>query len=82
MTYIGIDVSKQKFDCLWVRDLSKGKVKTKVFLNLHQDFPGLLDWLIKQTNEDIDNLHVYVKAISIYHEPLAYWLHNVGVTVY
>lgn len=82
MAYIGIDVSKQKLDCLWVRDLSKGKVKTKVFPNRHQDFPGLLDWLIKQTGEDVDNLHVYLEATSIYHEPLAYWLHDVGVTVY
>ncbi|SDN57456.1 IS110 family transposase [Vreelandella arcis] len=82
MAYIGIDVSKQKLDCLWVRDLSKGKVKTKVFPNRHQDYPGLLDWLIKQTGEDVDNLHVYLEATSIYHEPLAYWLHDVGVTVY
>jgi transposase len=82
MAYIGIDVSKQKLDCLWVRDLSKGKVKTKVFPNRHQDYPGLLDWLVRQTGEDIGNLHVYLEATSIYHEPLAYWLHDVGATVY
>ena len=82
MAYIGIDVSKQKLDCLWVRDLSKGKVKTKVFPNRHQDYPGLLDWLVRQTGEDISNLHVFLEATSIYHEPLAYWLHDMGVTVY
>ncbi|MCW4153163.1 IS110 family transposase [Halomonas sp. 18H] len=82
MAYIGIDVSKQKLDCLWVRDLSKSKVKTKVFPNRHQDYPGLLDWLVRQTGEDISNLHVFLEATSIYHEPLAYWLHDMGVTVY
>lgn len=74
MAYIGIDVSKQTLDYLWVRDLSKGKVKTKVFPNCPRDLPGLLVWLIKQTGEDIDNLHVYLEATSIYHEFLAYWL--------
>ena len=82
MAYIGIDVSKQKLDCLWVRDLSKSKVKTKVFPNRHQDYPGLLDWLVRQTGEDISNLHVFLEATSIYHEPLAYWLRDAGVTVY
>jgi transposase len=82
MAHIGIDVSKQKLDCLWVRDLDKGKVKTKVFPNRHQDYPGLLDWLVRQTGEAADELHVYLEATSIYHEPLAYWLHKAGVTVY
>ena len=49
MAYIGIDVSKQKLDCLWVRDLSKSKVKTKVFPNRHQYYPGLIYWLFRQT---------------------------------
>jgi len=82
MAHIGIDVSKQKLDCLWVRDLNKGKIKTKVFSNRHQDYPGLLDWLVRQTGEDVDALHVYLEATSIYHEPLAYWLYQAGVTVY
>ncbi|UWN48467.1 hypothetical protein ASALC70_04453 [Alcanivorax sp. ALC70] len=82
MAHIGIDVSKQKLDCLWVRDLNKGKIKTKVFSNRHQDYPSLLDWLVRQTGEDVDALHVYLEATSIYHEPLAYWLYQAGVTVY
>lgn len=82
MAYIGIDVCKQKLDCLLSRDLSKGKVKTKVFPNRHQDYPGLLDWLVRPTGEDVGNLHVFLEASSIYHEPLAYWLRDGGVTVY
>lgn len=31
MEYIGIDVSKAKFDCLWLRDVEALKVKNKGF---------------------------------------------------
>jgi len=33
MFYVGIDVSKQTLDCLWLRDPEALKVKTKVFSN-------------------------------------------------
>lgn len=82
MAHIGIDISKKKLDCLWLRDGEKGKVKTKVFGNRHQDYPALLNWLIRQTDEPPEALQVYMEATGIYHEPLAYWLHQAGVKVY
>ncbi|ATJ82348.1 IS110 family transposase [Halomonas beimenensis] len=82
MAHIGIDIGKKKLDCLWLRDMEKGKVKTKVFTNRHQDYPALLDWLTRQTGESPEALHVYMEATGIYHEPLAYWLHEAGVNVY
>ncbi len=82
MAHIGIDVSKKKLDCMWVRDLEAGKVKPKVFTNNPRDFPTLLRWLERNTGESAGSLHVYLEATGIYHEPLAYWLHEQGVQVY
>lgn len=82
MAHIGIDVSKGKLDCLWLRDPERNKVKTKVFRNHPDTFPALLHWLQENTGEAADQLHVYLEATGIYHEPLAYWLHDVGVWVH
>lgn len=82
MASIGVDVSKKKLDLCWLRDPDKGKVKTRVFKNEHAAYPGLLNWLIKQTGTEADSLHVYMEATGVYHEPLAQWLHQAGVQVY
>lgn len=82
MAVIGIDVSKQKIDCAWLRDVATGKVKTRVFPNRRQDFPRLLEWLEHQTGEPQDQWHVLMEATGIYHETLAYWLHAAGIQVY
>ena len=82
MAHIGIDVSKRKLDCMWVRDLETAKVKPKVFTNDPARYPDLLHWLERNTGEPADALHVYLEATGIYHEPLAYWLHEHGVQVY
>ena len=80
--HIGIDVSKNKLDCMWVRDLEAGKVKPKVFANCRDQYPELLHWLKRNTGESPEALHVYLEATSIYHETLAYRLHEQGVRVY
>ncbi|WP_024330102.1 IS110 family transposase [Thioalkalivibrio sp. ALR17-21] len=82
MAHIGIDVSKNKLDCMWVRDLEAGKVKPKVFPNRRDQYPELLHWLERNTGEPPEALHVYLEATGIYHEPLAYWLHEHGVRVH
>lgn len=82
MAVIGIDISKQKLDCAWLRDVATGKVKTRAFANRRQDFPRLLEWLEHQTGESLDQLHVLMEATGIYHETLAYWLHAAGIQVY
>ncbi|WP_136068899.1 IS110 family RNA-guided transposase [Modicisalibacter radicis] len=81
MAVIGIDISKQKLDCAWLRDVSTGKVKTRVFPNRRQDFPRLLEWLEHQTGEPQEQLHVVMEATGIYHETLAYWLHAASIQV-
>ncbi|ADC70737.1 transposase IS116/IS110/IS902 family protein [Thioalkalivibrio sp. K90mix] len=82
MAHIGIDVSKNKLDCMWVRDLEAGKVKPKVFPNRPDQYPELLRWLQRNTGEAPETLQVYLEATGIYHEPLAYWLHEQGVRVH
>ena len=41
--FIGIDVSKEKLDCAWLRDLATGKIKSKVIKNTakgHEEMIG------------------------------------------
>lgn len=81
MAIIGIDVSKAKLDCLWLRDSISLKVKSKVFPNTSAGHQDLLAWAIKQTKEAATELHFVMEATGIYHEGLAYALHEAGVWV-
>ena len=82
MAVIGIDISKQKFDCLWLRDVRSLKVKTKVFANRPTGFAELIDWCCAQTGETVEQLQVFLEATGVYHEPLALYLHDRGVQVF
>lgn len=81
MSTIGIDVSKAKLDCLWIRDLSAMKVKSKVQVNTPKGHKALLEWAMKQTGEQVNELHFVMEATGIYHEALAYALHDAGAQV-
>ena len=81
MAIIGIDVSKAKLDCLWLRDPVNLKVKGKVFANTAAGHESLLAWLMKQTGEPVAELHCVLEATGIYHEGLAYTLHEAGARV-
>lgn len=82
MAFIGIDVSKAKLDVLWLRQSSPRKVKTRVFRNHQPSLKELTQWLLKQTGEAPQQIHVVMEATSIYHENLAYALHEAGMQVY
>ena len=81
MHYIGIDVSKAKFDCCWLRDVEKNKFKTKVFKNSAADCKALNTWLKAQTKAEPDEITVLMEATGIYHENLAYYLFEHGYQV-
>ncbi len=81
MAIIGIDVSKAKLDTLWIRDIETMKVKSKVQPNTPQGHQALLSWATKQTGGAIDELHFVMEATGVYHERLAYWLHEAGAKV-
>lgn len=82
MHTVGIDVSKNKLDVCWLRDAQSLKVKTRVFGNSRKDIQALLAWLQQQTGAEPAALQVMMEATGIYHEALAYALHEAGVTVY
>jgi transposase len=81
MITIGIDVSKAKIDCLWLRDVVTGKVKSKVFKNTAEGHSALLQWAIKNAHVESDEIHFIMEATGIYHEALAYALYEAGTNV-
>lgn len=81
MAIIGIDVSKHKLDCLWLKDLSSLKVKSKVQANTPKGHQALMDWAVQQTGEAIESVHFIMEATGIYHEALAYALQEAGANV-
>lgn len=81
MIYIGIDVSKEKLDCTWLRDIATNKVKSKTIKNTANGFQSLIDWAVRNTQQPLDQLHFTMEATGIYHEALAYRLHEAGTNV-
>lgn len=80
-SYIGIDVSKEKLDTGWLRDVANNKVKTKVFQNQKQSLEKLAVWLLKNTQAEPQNILITLEATGVYHENLAYFLHQQGFKV-
>jgi len=78
---IGIDVSKEKIDCAWLRDLETGKVKTKVLKNNANGFKSLINWAEVNTQQPLSTIRFVMEATGIYHEALAYALHAAGAGV-
>ena len=81
MTIVGIDVSKETLDCLWLRDVETRRIKTRVFKNTPAGHEALVQWAVKQTREAIDSLHFVMEATGIYHEALAQALYTAGARV-
>lgn len=81
MAQIGIDVSKQKLDVCWLRDIETLKVKTRVFPNSKAGHQALLEWLAAQTGDACPAITVVMGATGVYHEALAYTLYEAGVDV-
>ncbi len=81
MKYFGIDVSKKKIDCAWLRDSVTGKVKTRIFDNTPKGFQLLLAWASDQSQVTTEDLHFSLEATGVYHEALAYALYEGGAQV-
>src|SRR3972149_8688358 len=71
MNVIGIDVSKDKLDCLWLRDLATGKAKSKVVPNQPCGYQALLAWAEKSVGGPVAVPWVVMGATGVYHEALA-----------
>lgn len=80
---IGIDVSKEKIDLGWIRDLATNKKKTKVFKNKQEVFVQIEHWILKQTQATASSeVLITMEPTGVYHEALAYYLHDQGFTIF
>ena len=78
---IGVDVSKAKLDCLWLKDSQTLKVKTKVLANTAEGHRHLVAWVEQQTGVPLADCCFVMEATGVYHEALAYHLHDAGARV-
>jgi len=78
---IGIDVAKDKIDCLWLRDPVNLKVKTKVLPNTPKGFKSLKLWIEKNISTEFGSVFVSLEATGVYHEALSYALYDMGLQV-
>lgn len=82
MTHVvGIDVSKAKLDCLWLRDAVTLKVKTKVVTNDAKGQRTLQQWLLKTLKANSEDILVVMEATGVYHEQVAEALVDGGFQV-
>ena len=57
--FVGIDVSKNKLDVCWLRDVSDRKIKEKKLTNNADGFRALAQWLLKTIKKvQIADLHL------------------------
>jgi transposase len=78
---VGIDVSKAKLDCLWLKEAASLKVKTKVTPNTQAGIDLLMTWIKSATQSAPETILVVMEATGIYHEHLAYTLYDKGFKV-
>ncbi len=78
--FLGIDISKDRFDVFLSFISKKGKRETKKrnFKNDDSGFQGLLDFLQKH---DVEQVTTCMEATGCYSEALAEFLHNAGYFV-
>lgn len=80
--FVGIDVSKAKFDIGWLREASTGKKKTKVFKNTPAGHLQAVDWLLKNLKVSAEEIVITLEPTGVYHEALMYALHDHGFQLY
>lgn len=74
---LGVDVSKAKLDVALLGE--NDKYRSKVVPNSRAGFETLRQWLQAQLPQGLSSLHVCMEATGAYHEPLALYLHDLGV---
>lgn len=77
--FVGVDVSKAKFDVALLRE--RGKFRSKAFANDAAGFAQLLQWLGEHAPGEREQVHVCMESTGSYHEALACFLHDASVSV-
>jgi transposase len=78
MNFIGIDVSKQKLDCVLLRNNLPDKPLHKVVANSAEGILELLAFANKKANSAAAELFIIMEATGVYHEIAAEALFNAG----
>lgn len=76
--FVGVDVSKAKFDVALL--LPKEKFRSKAFSNDHSGFSALLEWIALHVPTG-EVPHLCMEATGSYHEALACYAHDHGCMV-
>ncbi len=79
--FTGVDVSKDKLDVCWLRDVTTSKKKSKKVSNDTKGHQALADWLLLNTQNSAENICVTLEPTGVYHEALMYFLHDKGFKV-
>src|SRR5690606_4297141 len=74
---LGVDVSKAKLDVALLGE--NDKYRSKVVPNTRAGFELLRQWLQAQLPQGLSSVHVCMEATGAYHEPLALYLHDLGI---
>jgi transposase len=82
LAFTGIDVSKEKLDVCWLRDVATGKRKTKVFKNTAIGHKQSVDWLLKNIQLKAEDIVITLEPTNVYHEALVHLLFAAGFKVF
>lgn len=78
-SYLGVDISKAKFDVALLVDGKR--YRSKVFTNGAMGFRAFLEWIGANVDGALANVHICMEATGVYHEGLALFLHDRGLAV-
>ena len=81
MQVIGIDISKDRLDCAWLRDIQTLRKKSKKFENSPKGHQELIAWAEKNTGVELTEIMFVMEATGVYHERLAYRLYHASAQV-
>lgn len=79
---IGIDISKERLDCAYLRNKEQNKSKRNSCSNKTSGFNSLVGWAEKITGLAIHELSFVIEPTGIYHESLVVYLHELGATIF
>lgn len=81
MHVIGVDVSKKKLHCAYLKDPAGEKLRIKAAANSRDGVEALLSWARRHTQAEPEAMHFVMEATGVYHEAAAEALVAAGATV-
>ena len=81
LQFIGIDISKDKFDASFLKNAERLKFKGKKFENNPKGALKLLEWINNTVGTEPQYIYITLEPTGVYHEMLAYFLYDKGFLV-